>query len=152
MNYHRSDAGNTIFVGMLIATGFFLFLIWKFSGLFGLDFHTGLAVFLRLLVWTLLLAASWWFGDVQDIEQVRLGNTWPILLATFSVCWWPALKYWSMPFHMPTNFFGEQDFRLEGLYPHSDPVWWATWYTRYGVFFGCLGLGYLIKKFFDHRN
>ena len=146
MSYHRS-VGDGFPTLMLILGAFLLFVlwIWKISGQVNLDFDTILKVFIRLILVIVVLIASWWASNQLDIDKIRLGNTWPLFLAAFWWCLWPALDYWSLPFHVPTNVLSYQDFE-EHTSLHPD--WRGAWYTKWGIFFGLIGLGYFAKKIF----
>lgn len=133
----------TIVIGAVVAL--FIYLLWQFSTFFGLDMDTGASVFIRLLMFVAFVGASWWLGN--DYEIIRLSNIWPIVLALFWVCWWPALNYWSsgtrLGFNAPT--YG----RASPSPISVDTVWWAAWYTKWGILVAILGLGYFWKRVFQ---
>ncbi|MDG5823618.1 hypothetical protein MRX58_08695 [Xylella fastidiosa subsp. pauca] len=79
----------------------------------------------------ILFIVSLIFGGDREIIHIR--KIWPILLALAWACFWPALNYWSS----------------QTLFGRFDTPWWATWYTKGGVLFAIIGLGYLINKIFE---
>jgi hypothetical protein len=128
---NNDDSWIILVIGGVVAIA--AYVIWQFSTFFNLDISSGASVFGRLIGWVVLAGASWKFGD--DIEQIRPGAIWPILLASFWACWWPALAHWASQ-----------------VFPFSsevEAIWWNAWYFKWGVFVAILGLGYLIKKIID---
>lgn len=109
------------------------FVLWKFSTFFGLDISTGGAVFGSLVALVVVTGVVWKFGE--DFGPIRLGTIWPILLALLWCCWWPALDFWAS--QQGPSFFN----------PDDVSIWWAAWYTKWGVFVVILGVGYALKKF-----
>jgi len=130
----NNDDGIFVLLGILAIVGILAFVVWKFSSFFGFDMSTGGAVLIRLVCLAVLIGLCWKFGD--DFEPIRLGNTWPILLAVLWFCWWPALDYWAS--QQRPAFFTQEEVN----------IWWAAWYTKAGGFFGITGLGFLAKKLF----
>ncbi|VWC46165.1 hypothetical protein BAR24066_07381 [Burkholderia arboris] len=140
----RSDDSWIIFViGGIVAL--FAYLVWQFSTLFGLDMSTGASVFFRLLFLAALVGGAWWFGN--DFDIIKLSNIWPIVLALFWACWWPALDYWSS--QTGVRFSALAYDQSSPSLMDSDTVWWAAWYTKGGIFAAILGLGYLGKRIFQ---
>lgn len=133
----------TIVIGAVVAL--FIYLLWQFSTFFGLDMDTGASVFIRLLMFVAFVGASWWLGN--DYEIIRLSNIWPIVLALFWACWWPALDYWSAGTGLR---FSAPAYGRSSPGPISvDTVWWAAWYTKWGILVAILGLGYFWKRVFQ---
>lgn len=105
---------------------------WMFSSVFGFDMSTGAKVLGSLLFLSFTLGLSVWgrLYDEHNTYLVHPGNIWPILLAMLWGCWWPALDFWAS--------------RTLGPFS-SHTIWWAAWYTKYGVFFAIIFIGYGIK-------
>ncbi|RWA37726.1 hypothetical protein XfCFBP8078_05675 [Xylella fastidiosa subsp. multiplex] len=133
MNYNRnSNDSGAVVIGVIVLISLAIWgAIWGFSTLLGLDTDIGAPVFLRLLIVIGLFFVSLIFG--RDWEIIHFRKIWPILLALAWTCFWPALNYWSS----------------QTLFGHFDTPWWATWYTKGGVLFAIIGLGYLINKIFE---
>ncbi|ALR06259.1 hypothetical protein XFHB_04695 [Xylella fastidiosa] len=131
MNYNRNSNDSGIFLLICAIVAVIGLVIWKFSTFLGLDMATGAPVFLSLIIVAGLFIVSLIFGG--DWEIIHIRKIWPILLALAWACFWPALNYWSS----------------QTLFGHFDTPWWATWYTKGGVFFAIIGLGYLINKIFE---
>ncbi len=145
MSTNRRGDNSWIMVVIGAVVALFAYLVWQFSTLFGLDMGTGVTVFFRLLMLVAIVGAAWWFSNGYDI--IRLGNIWPIVLALFWVCWWPALDYWSTGTGLR---FSAPAYGRASPGPISvDAVWWAAWYTKWGILVAILGLGYLWKKVFQ---
>ncbi|WZK83672.1 hypothetical protein AAEJ51_13415 [Xanthomonas oryzae pv. oryzicola] len=145
MNTNRSEDGWIIFaIGGVVAL--FACFVWKFSKIFGLDMNAGASVLFRLVLLAALVGCAWWFEG--DFEIIELRKTWPIFLALFWACWWPALDYWSSQSGL--GFIAlAYDQSSPGLIG-SNTFWWAAWYTKWGIFSAILGLGYLIKRIFQN--
>ncbi|MDD0942074.1 hypothetical protein [Xylella fastidiosa] len=126
MNYNRNSNNSGAWVILLIVA--IIIVIFGFSKLLGLDPQSGGILLLGLIIVGALSIALIYFFD--GLEGIFL--TWPILLALVWEFFFPALKYWSSQ-----TFFGL-----------LDPPWWTTWYANIGIFFGIIGLGYLINKIF----
>ena len=124
-----------IFWAIAFAIGLLALLIWQFSEFFGLDFSTGSKVFFQLFLFVLGLGAVIKFGSPYG--PVNFGNTWPIFLGWFWVCWWPALAYWAGK-EIPSF-----------LDPDTTKVWWNAWYTRWGVLSLLVGGGYTVRHVFS---
>jgi hypothetical protein len=129
---NRSDDSWILLVAILVFGGI-AFAVWQFSTLFGLDMSTGASVMFRLMLVAALAAGSWKFGD--DVDLIRLGNVWPVLLGLVWVAWWPALDYWA----------AHAGYRLS-LSDEDVTVWWNAWYTEFGVLVAIIGGGFLTKK------
>lgn len=112
--------------------GLIAYMVWTFANAFGLDFRTGASVLGRLTALAVVLAVCWRFGE--DFELLHLGNAWPVLLALFWACWWPALDYWAASEH-PTFFE-----------PEDVGVWWSAWYSKFSGAILLIAGGYGIKK------
>jgi hypothetical protein len=110
-----SWVGVLIVVLMAVCVG----AVWAFSQFFGLDMATGGSVLLRLLLLTAVVFGCWKFGD--EVPLIRLGNSWPLLLALFIVCWWPALDVWAS--RQSPHLWAEDHVVL----------WWNAWYTKLAV-------------------
>ena len=121
-------------IGAIVAA--IAFVVWQFSTFFGLDISTGGAVFGRLVALVVLTGVAWKFGE--DFDPIQLENIWPILLALLWCCWWPALDFWAS--QQRPSFFN----------PEEISIWWAAWYTKWGVFAAILGAGYTGKKLLLH--
>ncbi|AIC13901.1 hypothetical protein [Xylella fastidiosa] len=130
MNYNRNSNNSGAWV-ILLLIGALILPVWGFSALLGLDMQSGGSFLLGLIIVGALFIVSSFFRGVGEIIHLR--KIWPIILALAWACFWPALNYWSSQ-----TFFG-----------HFDTPWWATWYTKGGVFFAIIGLGYLINKIFE---
>ena len=133
-NHNNDDSWIFLVIGAIVAA--IAFVVWQFSTFFGLDISTGGAVFGRLVALVVVTGAAWKFGE--DFDQIRLGNIWPILLALLWCCWWPALDFWAI--QQRPSFFN----------PEEVSIWWAAWYTKWGVFAAILGAGYTGKKIFQN--
>lgn len=55
---------------------------------------------------------------------IHLGKSWPLLLALFFLCWWPALVFWAS--HQSPRLWatGEAEF------------WWDAWYAKLALLMG----------------
>ncbi|HHW4675291.1 MAG TPA: hypothetical protein ACQGQW_08935 [Xylella fastidiosa subsp. pauca] len=93
-----------------------------------MDTQSGRKVLLFFFL-VIILSIALFFLDGWE----TIFSTWPILLALAWACFWPALNYWSS----------------QTLFGRFDTPWWATWYTKGGVLFAIIGLGYLINKIFE---
>lgn len=133
-NNNNDDSWILLVIGAIVAA--IAFVVWQFSTFFGLDISTGGAVFGRLVALVVVAGAAWKFGE--DFDPIRLGNIWPILLALLWCCWWPALDFWAS--QQRPSFFNSDEVS----------IWWAAWYTKWGVFAAILGVGYTGKKFLQH--
>lgn len=117
MRNDKSDDGALVFAGC--ATAAIAMGVWGFSNALGLDISTGASVCMRLFLVTAAVFVSWKWGD--DFDIFSLGNVWPIFLALFWSCWWPALDFWAIKALPP--FYSDD----------SVSIWWAAWYTKWGV-------------------
>lgn len=114
-----------------------VYTIWQFSTYFGLDMHTGFTVFGSMAVIGVLVFLSLYC----DYDILRLGNTWPLLLAALFMSWWPALDFWASK-DIPSF-----------LDPESVSIWWDTWYFKWGTLVSIAGAGYFLKKLYaDYVN
>ncbi|MGY0341975.1 hypothetical protein [Xylella fastidiosa] len=129
MNYNRNSNDSRVILLIVAIIGAIILLVWGFSALLGLDMQSGTSLLLGLLSVIALSIALFYFFDGWEVIFL----TWPILLASAWACFWPALNYWSS----------------QTLFGHFDTPWWATWYTKGGVLFAIIGLGYLINKIFE---
>ncbi|MDD5366634.1 MAG: hypothetical protein PHR30_14950 [Gallionellaceae bacterium] len=112
--------GIVVFVAILMGLKTWL-------GLSSVD--TSARIFLNLFLFVALTVVSRMYGG----DMLGPGQTWPILLAIFSMCGWPVLDDWagqSVP-----AFLGE-----------AYAPWWDAWYTKWGVAVGFITIGYGIKK------
>lgn len=129
----KSEVEGKEFFSMLLV-GIFVFVgvTSMFSSFFGFDMRTGAWVLGGMIVCSGILGLSvWgWLYDNHNTSLVHPGNIWPILLAMLWGCWWPALDFWAS--------------RTIGPFS-SHTIWWAAWYTEYGVFFAIIFIGYGIK-------
>lgn len=132
----RSDnsLSGMIIVGLSL---FFVYLVWQFSKILGLDMATGFKVIVGLVMFSILLGISLYCSNSYSWELFSLKNTWPVLLGVLWMSFWPALDHWATKTVPP--FF------------HTDDatVWWAAWYTKWGGLLGLVGLGYLVKNMLD---
>lgn len=134
MSQHRSDdSWIGMVIGAVVALGFAM--VWSFSQFFGLDMATGWAVLWRMGLLLGLVVVCWKYGD--EVEFLRLSQSWPIWLALFSVCWWPALDFWAG--HQRPSFLGEEQVVL----------WWNAWYTKLGAMLTIGGAPYLVRRAWD---
>ncbi|MEI7429270.1 MAG: hypothetical protein WCL27_02365 [Betaproteobacteria bacterium] len=127
---------NDAAVVAMICVGVIAFVVWQFSTMFGLDMATGFSVLVRLGGFVLLVMGCFW---LRDSYEVTFGQLWPILLAIFWVCWWPALDHWATK-DIPS--FASYEFGQTIL-------WWNSMYTKLGVLFGLIVLGYAANRFID---
>ena len=135
MSSRTNDDGVLILLIILAPAAVVAYCVWKFSQFFGLDFATGGAVCVRLFLLAVATAACWKASESMD--ELRLGNIWPVLLALLWVCWWPAL-----------NYYAAKDSVI--LFEYEDGgVWWSAWYTKWGVGLGIAGLGYSVEKWLE---
>ncbi|HMW86491.1 MULTISPECIES: hypothetical protein [Betaproteobacteria] len=133
---NRSD-DSWVGVVILVLAGLCAYGVWQFSNTFGLDMATGFSVIGRLVVFAVLAGAALYSSNSYSWDMFRLGNTWPLLLGVFWVCWWPALDFWAAK-EIPSF-----------MNPESASVWWDAWYTKWGGLVGIVGIGYLVKKMLD---
>lgn len=117
-------------VGVALAA----FVCWKFSASFGLDRRAGGAVFSRLAVLAVATRLCWTLADEFRLLQPR--NTWPLFLSLLWLCLWPALDFWA------------GDCRQASLQHEEACLWWAAWYTQWGLLVGIAAVGYLAKRMF----
>jgi hypothetical protein len=104
---------------VIVLTALGLGAVWMFSRFFGLDMATGFGVLLRLLLLAVVACGCWKFGD--DVPVIHPGKSWPLLLALFIVCWWPALDVWAR--HQSPRLWADEQVTL----------WWNAWYTKLAV-------------------
>ena len=133
-NSNNDDSWIFLVIGAIVAA--IAFVVWQFSTFFGFDITTGGTVFGRLVALVVLTGVAWKFGE--DFDPVQLGNIWPILLALLWCCWWPALDFWAS--QQRPSFFNTEEVS----------IWWAAWYTKWGVFIAILGAGYTGKKLLQY--
>ena len=132
MNYRNDDSW--IGVVILLFSALSVYCVWKFSNTFGLDMTASFSVVGRLAIFTVLTGVSIYSSGHYTWYVFRFGNTWPILLGIFWICWWPALDYWAIN--------GVPSFVESEL----TNIWWDAWYSKLGGFVGLVGSGYLAKK------
>jgi len=139
MSYSSENDDSLVMLVIFGIAAFIMFCVWKFSTALNLDLSTGGSVIFRMVVVLGLTGISWKFGD--DFWVIALENTWPILLALFWWSWWPALDFWSNPIPLSSEFLPPGFDRIR-----ETPIWWAAWYTKWGVSAFILGAGYLWNK------
>lgn len=122
-NNHDNGIGVIlVLVGVVAA-----FLIWKLSAVLGLQFQTGLAAALRMvvpLVMVLAFAFSeyWW-------EPARLSNTWWLVLAGVWWAIWPALNDWGGTLSTGPEWMQEEHVRFYAEH-------WFQWLVLAGIVVG----------------
>ncbi|MGG6898840.1 hypothetical protein [Rhizobium sp. BR 315] len=142
-NNNRSD-DSWIFLVAAGIVGSIAFVVWKFSVLFGLDVSTGAAVFFRLVLLGIAFGGAWWLGNTYD--EINIGGLWPIVFALVWACWWPALNFWaSAGVAMPATHLFDFDQSTSMPALGTETLWWAAWYTKWGVFVAIIGIGYWVK-------
>jgi hypothetical protein len=125
----KPDGDDWIFTLAIVFAGLCLGAVWTFSQFFGLDMRTGSIVLLRLLL-AAVIVGCWKFGD--DAPFLHPGKSWPLLLAIFIVCWWPALDVWAR--HQSPRLWASEEVEL----------WWNAWYTELAVLLAGLA-GYVVN-------
>ena len=120
----------------LVAVGLLVIALWNAAGIFGVDFDTGAEVVIGLLP----LMGMW--AVLRYFTPIRFGDTWPLALAGFWSCWWPALDYWSDPAG-----------RIAGS-GHEDlpPRWYASEPVKWEVLVALVVLGYLLRRWLLGRR
>lgn len=98
----------------------------------GINLDTSLRLVARLLVMTCLTGLILYISlsHSSSWSMFALGNTWPLLLGGYWVCFWPVLEYKAS---MDATAF------IEG------GIWWNAWYTKWGVLFTSVFGGYALK-------
>lgn len=131
-----NNGNNDGLIVMLIvgAIAVIALVVWEFSTFFGLDMETGGKVLFRLIVLAVLTALLWKLGE--DFDPIQPGNTWPILVALFLACWWPALDY-------------RASLQYPAFFAEMPTVWWDAWYTKWGMSAAAIVLGYWFKNWRD---
>lgn len=104
--------------------------VWMFSQFFGLDMATSGTVLWILLMWAGVAFGCWYFGD--DVPFLHPGKSWPLLLASFIACWWPALDFWAN--HQSPRLWATAQVEL----------WWNAWYTKLAVVLAGV-VGYVVN-------
>ncbi len=130
-------------IASILVAGLCAYGVWQFSNTFGLDMATSFSVIWRLVIFAVLVGAALYSSNSHSSDIFKLGNTWPLLLGFFWICWWPALNFWAAN-EIPSFI----DRGLAGI-PDSASVWWDAWYTKWGGFFGIVVIGYIVKKMLD---
>lgn len=129
----RNDNNNLWGALFLLGIVIVVAILMGFKSWLGLSsVDTSAQIFLNLFLFAALAVVSWMYGG----DMLGLSQAWPILLAIFSLCWWPVLDDWAGQ-TVPT-FLGE-----------AYTPWWNAWYTRWGAAVGILAVGYGIKKWRD---
>ncbi|KAB0583563.1 hypothetical protein [Comamonas kerstersii] len=131
MSNNNND--NLIVLGAFTVVGVGALIVWKFSQFLGLDFQTGLEVLKRLLPITILWAGILYFMPIS------FKDVWPLALASIWWSFWPALDYWS-GLTVPKDFV---------KYDIVEPMWYAMWYTKWGVLVAIVGIGYAIRSWLN---
>lgn len=126
-------------IALFLFGGILLF-IWKLSRDLGLDFDVTFKICGTLL---LIAIPTVWLA-FSPVMGVPFAFVWPISLCLMWVAIWPALKVWGLEGPpVPAELLGwDRDQEL---------AWWAEWYTRWGVAFGILLLGYGVPIYVDRR-
>lgn len=114
----------------IVFTALFLGAVWMFSQFFGFDAPTSFSVVSRLLLLAGATFGCWYVGD--DAPFLHLRKSWPLLVASFAVCWWPALDVWAN--HQYPRLWATDQVEL----------WWNAWYTKLGVVLAGL-IGYVVN-------
>lgn len=134
MSNKNNDGIWILVIGAIVVA--IVFLVRLFATSFGLDASASVEVIVRHAALFVISGAAWKFGE--DFDPIHPKNTWPILLALFWCCWWPALDYWASQ-------------QLPSFFKHEEiSIWWAAWYTKWGFFAAIVGAGYAGKKLFQH--
>lgn len=135
MSNRNGDAGGfgviIVIVSIAVAIA-----VWKFSRLIGVDMTTGRNVAVWLVFSILIIGAMIYFNDTLEFT--------PSLMIAIAICliwfsFWPALDYWARA----STVLGSLRINVD--------VWWAAWYTKWGVIAGIFGFWYALKKAFESR-
>lgn len=129
----NNNKDNLIVLTAFAVVGVGALIVWKFSQFFGLDFQTGFEVLKRLLPVSILWAGIFYFMPIS------LKDVWPLALASIWWSFWPALDYWS-------GLTAPKDFVK---YEIVEPMWYAMWYTKWGVLVAIVGIGYAIRSWLN---
>lgn len=128
MSDNNRNDGPFLAAALLLIVG--VACVWWFSDTFGLDFRTSAQVMALHLVVGAMAWVSWRFGEYSLFS---FSNAWPALLGLVWMCWWPALEHWSLA--AQTAFYQTE----------APTIWWAAWYTKFGVLVLLVGGGYGFK-------
>lgn len=128
MNTRNSKDVDPIFILILIGAGAIVVGIYKLGETLGLDFQTTLSVVGRTALALTVVGVCIWFGILHFSE------TWPLLIGTLYIAWWPAMNVWAA--HPVLSFDS-------ALY---ETVWWNAWYTRVGVLAACIALWLYLRS------
>lgn len=131
-----SDDSSVVATLALIAVGVIAAIVWKFGQTFNLDFETSGSVLVKLIMLAVAIAVL--------IKLAFPFRVWPLGVGAFYMCWWPALDHWASKLPEATAYLYEVE--------AASPIWWDTWYAKWGGLILIVGLCYLIQTIWDDRN